>query len=338
MNYEEDLMSMDMYSYEDLIATMITKDGVHALNPRFLVENLDSYGQYIGTKDNKCRIMIGGEFDYLIFRGQNKDWDFIPSLKRTDSPIEHCINWIKKEEFKEFFKTTPFYERLPKEIGILNKDFEFDLEALAQHYEFKTNYLDITKNFNVAMFFAYTICINGKYYPINFDSANYEPYIYISSIGRLQSSFRDEFKIVGFQVSPRPLLQSAMALDLENITEPKNYFTKIELPKSNYFSVGVFNAFKKGYDLLRADILTPFVSQIKTDKIIQTHLLEKYCIEYNIEKKEVENLITDLGYEICNKPVEITKMQINEMNIYINEFILPFIANNIGYRRVVKPL
>ena len=46
--------------------------------------------------------MIGGKFDHLIFRGQNKDYDFIPSFKRINSPLEKCVSWIKKEEFKNF--------------------------------------------------------------------------------------------------------------------------------------------------------------------------------------------------------------------------------------------
>ncbi len=80
---------------------------------------------------------------------------FSPSFKRikkTKEPIKHCTEWIKKEEFKELFTRTPYFERLPKEIGCMGLDFDFDLEALAQHYEFKTNYLDITKNFTIALF------------------------------------------------------------------------------------------------------------------------------------------------------------------------------------------
>ena len=166
---QEDLMSLDFYSVQDLLSTLLTKNAAHTLNPMFMVESLDKFGYYVKTDTDKCRIIVGNEFDHLLFRGQNRNYrTFSPSFKRiniTMEPIKHCVEWIKKEEFKELFTRTPYFERLPKEIGCMGLDFDFDLEALAQHYEFKTNYLDITKNFAVALFFAYTDCINGRYYP-----------------------------------------------------------------------------------------------------------------------------------------------------------------------------
>ena len=183
MSNNEDIMPMEEYSMQDMLATLLTKDAAHTINPFFLTSNLDFWGNYIKTADDKCRIMIGGEFDHLIFRGQNKDYDFIPSFQRTNSSLEKCISWVKKEEFKNFFTKTPFFQRLPKEIGIMDKEFEFDLEALAQHYEFRTDYLDITKSFNIALFFAYTDYKNGQYIPIDCEdkTSNYNPCIYVSN-------------------------------------------------------------------------------------------------------------------------------------------------------------
>lgn len=51
-------------------------------------------------------------------------------------------------------------------MEVYGNKFEFDLEALAQHYNFKTNYLDVTRDREVVEFFAYTyIDDNGKYQP-----------------------------------------------------------------------------------------------------------------------------------------------------------------------------
>lgn len=234
---------------------------------------------------------------------------------------------------------TPFYKRLPSEIGTVGRDFEFDLEALAQHYEFKTNYLDITKNFNVAMFFAYTDCINGKYVPINFNNTDYEPHIYVANLGILQSKERDNLKIVGFQVSPRPLAQKAMALDLNNFeNEVTSYFTKISLPKNEYFSVGIFNAFKKGFELIQPDILTEAVNQIKSSKNINSRLLEEYCDFNNLDLHELKQDLINNEFLIQDSIYPLSKSLYLQMDIYINEFILPFIANNIGARRVLRPL
>lgn len=339
-NFEEDIMTMDQYSIEDIIQTLLTKNPAHAINPLFMCESLGKWGFYVGTANNKCRIIIGNEFDNLLFRGQNKDYIFKSSYSRIISPIEKCIQWVKKEEFKDFFKSTPFYKRLPNEIGIVGRDFEFDLEALAQHYEFKTNYLDITKSLNVAMFFAYTDCVNGRYVPIiNFNNTDYEPYIYVTNLGVLQSMERDNLKIVGFQVSPRPLAQKAMALDLSNAeNDVTSYFAKIPLPKTEYFSVGVFNAFKKGFELIQPDILTEAVKQIKSSKNINSRLLEEYCNLNKLNMHELEQDLINNEYSIQDSIYPLSKSLYSQMNIYINEFILPFIANNIGYRKVLRPL
>ena len=209
---------------------------------------------------------------------------------------------------------TQFYKRLPSEIGTVGRDFEFDLEALAQHYEFKTNDLDITKNFNVAMFFAYTDCINGKYVPINFNNTDYEPHIYVANLGILQSMERNNLKIVGFQVSPRPLAQKAMALDLNNFeNEVTSYFTKISLPKNEYFSVGIFNAFKKGFELIQPDILTEAVNQIKsskTDILEYKDILVKRAIEAKSEmnpeqRAERRKFLDELMDKFCRGQIEL---------------------------------
>lgn len=336
---QEELMSLDFYSIQDLLSTLLTKNAAHTLNPMFMVESLDKFGYYVKTDTKKCRIIIGNEFDHLLFRGQNKNYrTFSPSFKRINkkkNPIQHCVEWIKKEEFKELFTRTPYFERLPKEIGCMDLEFDFDLEALAQHYEFKTNYLDITKNFAVALFFAYTDCINGKYYPIQ-DFKKYNPYIYVASIGTLQQFYRDNFKVVGFQVSQRPYAQQAMALDITKLAKVKNMFAKIKLPKNEYFSVGIYNSFKKGYSLFLPDQLTFYASRIKDENILYDYLIEQYCKTFKVKNTIADNL-QKAGYTITKDKFDITRQETEAMNLEINNFIKPLIANKVGYRKIVFP-
>ena len=336
---QEDLMSLDFYSVQDLLSTLLTKNAAHTLNPMFMVESLDKFGYYVKTDTDKCRIIVGNEFDYLLFRGQNRNYrTFSPSFKRinkTMEPIKHCVEWIKKEEFKELFTRTPYFERLPKEIGCMGLDFDFDLEALAQHYEFKTNYLDITKNFAVALFFAYTDCINGRYYPIQ-DFKQYNPHIYVASIGTLQQFYRDNFKVVGFQVSQRPYAQQAMALDIENLAKVKNMFAKIKLPQNEYFSVGIYNSFKKGYSLFVPDQLGVYANRIKTENVLYENLIEQYFKIFKIKNSIIEDLIKN-GYKITKDKFDITKQEAESMHIEINNIIKPLIAEKIGYRKISFP-
>ncbi len=334
-------MSLKEYSVQDLLTTLITKNLANPINPFFMVEDLNKEGVFVETDNDKCRIMIGNEFDGLLFRGQNRDWDFTSSYSRITSPLEKCIHWIKKEEFKEFFRTTPFFYRLQTEIKCRGKEFEFDLEALAQHYEFKTNYLDITKDFTIAMFFAYTDYINGQYVPIDFQNKdkNYEPHIYIANLGILNVATNNEdLKVVGFQASPRPLAQKAMAINLSDGADVKNLFAKISLPKNEYFTVGIYNSFKKGYKLFKPDILSPFVAKIKESTKISPVLLERYCEEFNVESAEIKKELAENNYILENAIHKLSKEETKNMNKCIDNEILPYIRNYIGHRRVSKPL
>jgi hypothetical protein len=85
-------------------------------------------------------------------------------------------------------------------MEVYGNKFEFDLEALAQHYNFKTNYLDVTRDIEVAEFFAYTyIDDTGKYQPItNFDSNNYKLHLYRVNIYDVMRYKPNLLKIVEF--------------------------------------------------------------------------------------------------------------------------------------------
>lgn len=69
----------------------------------------------------------------------------------VNNEVMHCVEYIKREEFKLLFKQTPYYMLL-RRLSVMGHFFEFDLDAVAQHYEFATNYLDVTKDVRVALF------------------------------------------------------------------------------------------------------------------------------------------------------------------------------------------
>ena len=119
-------------------------------------------GSYICDDiDHKLGIYIGRQTNPYIYRGENKLYrKFTPSAQRnkqkTDTDkCKQCVNWIKKQEFIEFFKSTPYFNRI-EGFSVYDFLFHFDFEALAQHYEFISNYIDITTYLHIAMFFAYT--------------------------------------------------------------------------------------------------------------------------------------------------------------------------------------
>ena len=45
----------------------------------------------------------------------------------------------------------PYYMLL-RRLSVMGHFFEFDLDAVAQHYEFATNYLDVTKDVSCLLY------------------------------------------------------------------------------------------------------------------------------------------------------------------------------------------
>lgn len=149
---------------------------------------------------------------------------------------------------------TPYYQL--QNIKVIDCNFEFDLEALAQHYEFKTNYIDLTKNIEVAEFFAYTyLDDNMNYQPIS-DFKQYHPHIYRARISDLMSYNKNILTIVGFQAALRPLRQTAMAINLSNgnKTIKDDIFEEIEIEltpeKAKQKAFDIYNKFEGGKKLL----------------------------------------------------------------------------------------
>lgn len=48
---------------------------------------------------------------FVFLGGQNKPYPLIPSFQRLDE-VHRCIAYIRREEFKAFFKLTPYFQIL----------------------------------------------------------------------------------------------------------------------------------------------------------------------------------------------------------------------------------
>lgn len=190
-------------------------------------------GVFIQNNPNEFGVMVGHEFNPFIYRGQKHNNPFIPTANRFDlasdkDTINKCIFWIKKQEFLQLFRETPYYKRC-QNFEVLNCKFKFDMEAIAQHYGFISNYLDITRDLLVALFFAYTyIDENGNYVPIS-DFSKYEPTLYIGNLKNIFLKYPNCIKIIGFQALLRPFKQKAMAIEIINNENINQLFETIKL-------------------------------------------------------------------------------------------------------------
>lgn len=335
-NFE--LMSYDIFTSPKYTQRYHTEDG-DAVNGYFLKQG-NKEGVFFKTSNNKCRIMIGNEFEPYLYRGENQKYKYFqPSLEREKAKgqLEHCVAWIRANQFKRAFKTTPYYTL--EKIEVLDCNFEFDLESLAQHYEFKTNYIDLTKDIRVAEFFAYTyIDDKGKYKPIT-DFDKYHPHIYRAKISDIMSYNKDIFTIVGFQAALRPLRQFAMALNLsdgnktirDDIFEELKQDNDIENLKNK--AIEIYEYFDKGKKLFPDDELQKLEYELKKeDAIITEESIIEYAATFNVSFGKIKSMLRHKGYNIKNKILYPCTNLKEKMQREVDYEIVPWIEKNIGHR------
>lgn len=332
-----ELPSMDAYfltlNEESYAFSNISKEGCHTSNyfdGTFIQNNLNEFG-----------VILGHEFSPFIYRGQNKDYRrFVPTANRYGwlkrEKIRKCIDWVKKREFLQLFKATPYYNRC-QNFQVLNCKFKFDLEAVAQHYEFMSNYLDITKDLFVAMFFAYTYQKDGIYYPIQ-NFKRYSPTLYIGNLKTIYNKEPDCLKIIGFQSLLRPHLQKAMAIEIQKKDKVKHLFKKVKLPKSPVIAREIFEKANRGFNLFPNDPVGFFAKDVKSNKMLYKEYVEEFCSINKLNLEDVSKELNNLGYTFTDKTWDIPQNFVDAINNEIDNQIIPYINNKIAFRGVSKPL
>lgn len=327
-----DLIGLFDFITPALVSMMTTKN-TSLLHIPYMKEDLSKKGFFIRTREGKARITLGREFDPCLYRGQCKNFDFIPKFNRIKDKVQHCVEYVKREEFKELFKQTPYY-KLFSNLQIMGHNFEFDLDAIAQHYDFATNYLDVTKDIRIALFFAYTDCKNGNYFPIE-DFSEYHPHLYIANFVFLE--MKNLLTTVGFQGVLRPQKQLAMALNLINSkNNAQDYFSKIELTPNRDIAYGIFKSFNYGKDLFPDEPIKTLSLKVKNNNVLNRQFFNQYCKEFN---KKPEELLIDLNknYEINDFHYDLENDLMLKMNKECDEELLPWIIKNISYRKIKRP-
>ncbi|WP_407425081.1 FRG domain-containing protein [Treponema sp.] len=297
-------------------------------------------GIYMQTKPHVFGIMLGEECNPFLYRGENKKYDdFVPGSKRydfskPDTELTQCIDWIKKQEFLNLFKQSPYYNRCRK-FSVLDCNYDFDLEAVAQHYGFVTNYIDVTKDLFTALFFAYTYkdC-NGQYHPVS-DFSEYSPMLYTANMQMFDDAILEQIKIIGFQAVLRPFKQKALAIDT-SILGAKKYFSAWELPKDYAVSNAIFEHFYKGLNLFPNEIISCHAENIRKDKRLDTFLLKDYCVSHKLDFINICEKLKKSGIKITDLRYNFSPAELCVMNTDISSGIIPFLESKIAYRGVCK--
>ena len=245
---------------------------------------------------------------FLFFRGQNKFYDkCLPTIYRTPEGLTandfFIISKIKTMEFINVIKEHPV-------LIDFSKNFYVDFIALAQHYAFPTEYLDITNDKWVAAFFACTKIENGEYFPIGNDFEDGVGVLYISLPKEQQINYNifNKLTVIGYQYFSHPSKQSSFYYKLnkgENFNDCK-LFRKIRFRHDITASTVVFNmAYQK----------------------------RKFIIDDNLTS--IANTILDTSYQVSFKSIIDAKYYFS-INISVNSIINILNKNNIPWHNSLK--
>lgn len=150
--------------------------------------------------------------------------------------------------------------------------------AIAQHYEFKTEMLDLTNSLPVAAFFAVTRQVSGKYIPIE-KSEKPGVLYFVTPEAELMpflTENKPEIHPVGWQVFKRPGEQRAFGVKLTN-NKDFNFMSGVfafRFWHDKNISNQIYNMFHGGEDLFPQDIFAEKAAGIKDSNIFSRHAFD----------------------------------------------------------------
>jgi hypothetical protein len=253
----------------------------------------------IDRGDGKIIFKSGTEMTLYQYRGQAKNY----SLQ-----CEANIYRVKglQSTFLEVCRTVAFERFLGKHPFILfvdsiQDDIYINKTAIAQHYELKTPYLDLTSNFDVASFFATCEQINGKYKP--YKGKEYGVmYVYnevLDTTRSIKESF--EFEYLGWQPLPRPEQQRASTYKLQ---ENESFATKKDVQSylfshSRSQSKDIWLKFDKGKILFPKDATKDIAEKFKNLVSFTNEEISEAKSRFNLwfnnyDKLEFEKILDEI--------------------------------------------
>lgn len=288
-----------------------------------------------------------------FYRGENQLFDSsqaslyrrLNKIKNSEELlIEEFIAYMKIADFLElllkfdhtqvFIKSQYSFNNAPAKISI-----DLLYEQLAQHYGLETCWLDITSDFEIALFFACCKFDNKshKWRPLNkedFYESNKANYgvIFQSSVNHLSHYLPEELKSicvlpVGFQPFMRCHMQNSYVASMEksHCLQKENTFKKLRFKHEEQLCNYIFNKMDNGrkiYPHEGLNILDIEIEEIKKRTIFSVETFEFVCKEpkfKSLDKDTLKQLLMNFGYKLKNNQNFIPEDKIEQINsLYAN--------------------
>jgi len=289
-----------------------------------------------------------------FYRGENQLFDSSQaSLYRRLNKIKNSEELLI-EEFVAYMKIADFLELLLKfdhTQAFIQRQYSFNntptkisidllYEQIAQHYGLETHWLDITSDFEVALFFAcckfdYQI---HKWRPLNkedFNESNKTLYgvIFQSPIIHANHYFPEELKSVcilpvGFQPFMRCHMQNSYVamMDKAHCLQKENTFKKLRFRHEEELCNYIFNKMDKGRRIYPHEGLNLLEAEIEDIKIRKTFSIETFefvCDEpqfNSLDKDMLKQLLKNYDYKLKNTQNFIPGDKIEQINKVYADF------------------
>ena len=143
-----------MYAYAHLLNNENCPDNLFINNIGCISNDPDCFAA-VQVNENYFKLIPGPEFSPRLYRGENEFRNpcYSSKFRPYNSKIEQIADAVRKEEFILLIKENPILIDLER-IKIKDLYFQTDFEGLAQHYGFRTSYLDASRSKDIAMFFC----------------------------------------------------------------------------------------------------------------------------------------------------------------------------------------
>lgn len=253
----------------------------------------------------------------FLYRGQNGYYDpCTPSLFRNPDQSYYIEECMLGQELYLLILSHPLVQLLDLGIQYKGKTYRFAVNptGLMQHYYNKTRQIDLTRDINIAAFFAVT--------DYNWEADMYSPVLDENREGVLYYYNLDiecDFKAdktgipiprlttVGLQVFPRSERQQGFIYDVHRGENFNNHprLTAVKFRHNAHISQRIFESYEHGKYLFPDDILMKHWRRENKDR----KLLSEISLEYNHRenpnksKDQLRSMMEEKGYQFKkNKP------------------------------------
>lgn len=230
----------------------------------------------VRTSEQHFRFMPGPEFSPRLYRGETVFHQMcVPTMLRAGiSNVDRCFAIGKWVELSTLMDHHPATHDLKKSrIGHLS--FDLNIEAIAQHYGFKTGLMDFSRSKDVAMFFA--TCRHDRatetYEPLHEGTA----VLYTADLKGVIEHRKGSasFLPLGLEPLPRPEAQRALAVRLnpgENLNDMP-WVTRETVEIAPELSQHYFDMFDGGAKLFPSNPFDDHVRSIRESVLLPLEVL-----------------------------------------------------------------